>query len=317
MFYVIYNPSARSGKGAKLWEKVKTILDEEGKDYRVYKTTPERDASYIVKTLLMFRQDTELKIMLLGGDGTLNEAIQSITENDFKRIILYYLPTGSSNDLAKAIGYTDSYDEMVRGYVRRDTFRNMDLGIVRYNHAEKPGYLKRYFAVSCGIGYDASVCEEANNSKIKKILNKIGLGKLCYLAITVKQLIGTPRVQMTLKIDDNEEYTIDKAYFAAIMNHRYQGGGLAFCPDAVDDDGILDICHASDIPKAKVLSILPTLYKGEHVNKPGIKIDRLKSVSIKSSLPLWVHTDGEVRTKADDITVEVLPGILKFATYKD
>ena len=156
MFYVIYNPSARSGKGAKLWEKVKTILDEEGKDYRVYKTTPERDASYIVKTLLMFRQDTELKIMLLGGDGTLNEAIQSITENDFKRIILYYLPTGSSNDLAKAIGYTDSYDEMVRGYVRRDTFRNMDLGIVRYNHAEKPGYLKRYFAVSCGIGYDAS-----------------------------------------------------------------------------------------------------------------------------------------------------------------
>ena len=59
MFYVIYNPSARSGKGAKLWEKVKTILDEEGKDYRVYKTTPERDASYIVKTLLMFRQDTE------------------------------------------------------------------------------------------------------------------------------------------------------------------------------------------------------------------------------------------------------------------
>ena len=114
MFYVIYNPSARSGKGAK------------------------------------YRQDTELKIMLLGGDGTLNEAIQSITENDFKRITLYYLPTGSSNDLAKAIGYTDSYDEMVRGYVTRDTYRNMDLGLLRYNHAEKPGYLKRYFAVSCG-----------------------------------------------------------------------------------------------------------------------------------------------------------------------
>ena len=317
MFYVIYNPSSKSGKGIKLWRNVRSNLEELHQEYRVYKTTPDRDASYIVKNIFTYNPEGEIKIMLLGGDGTLNEALQGFTDKDFERTILYYLPTGSSNDLARATGYTDSHDDMIKGYIEKDAYRSIDLGLVKYNSSVTPGYSKRFFIVSCGIGYDASVCEEAMSSRIKKILNKIGLGKLCYFGITLKQLFGTPKVDMTIKEDDNEEYTINKAYFASVMNHKYQGGGLIFAPDATDDDGELDLCHASDISKLSVLSILPTLYKGEHVGKKGIYVSKLKKVNIKSSMPLYVHTDGEVRTKSDDITVEVLPGKLKLAVYKD
>ena len=51
MFYVIYNPSSKSGKGIKLWRNVRSNLEELHQEYRVYKTTPDRDASYIVKNI--------------------------------------------------------------------------------------------------------------------------------------------------------------------------------------------------------------------------------------------------------------------------
>lgn len=54
----------------------------------------------------------------------------------------------------------------------------MDLGTVTYEDGQS-----RLFCVSCGIGYDAAVCEEALHSKMKNVLNKIGLGKLTYLSI--------------------------------------------------------------------------------------------------------------------------------------
>ena len=78
----------------------------------------------------------------------------------------------------------------------------MDLGCLHWMEGETPQ--KRYFAVSCGIGYDAAVCQEALDSPIKDRLNRIGLGKLSYLGIGLKQMLTLRFQKASVRLDGIE-----------------------------------------------------------------------------------------------------------------
>lgn len=312
MIYVICNPASKSGQGRKLWKKAKLILKNEKTEFRIYKTSISRNATSITRAILEKDSSDDIKLMILGGDGTVNEALQGFSDADFDRVLLTYIPTGSSNDLARANDYDDNMITNLCHLLYSKEYRYMDIGMVKYNKEETLGYNKRYFAVSAGMGYDASVCHEVNESKLKNFFNMIRLGKLVYLFIAVKQLFKAQKNNIELTIDDKQTMTLDKCYFASVLNHKYQGGGMMFCPEADACDGILDICYASGISKLGVLLTLPSCYKGNHVGKKGIGIERARKVHIVSENPLYVHTDGEVKTMATDITVSILPSKLKF-----
>lgn len=310
MFYVIYNPASQSGNGIKIWHQVKAVLDSANKEYRVYKTTPERNGMHIAKSLLEKTGKENIDFMVLGGDGSVNDVIQAFSEEDFDRVRFYYIPTGSSNDFARSVGFEKDTEALTRHVINVEKPRNVDVGVLNYNKAETLGYTKRYFLCSCGMGFDASVCAEAMDSKDKAFLNKIGLGKLSYLYITLKQLFSAPNAKVEILDENNMSINIDRCIFVASMNEQYQGGGLPFCPGARDNDGYLDICYAGGISKLRVLFSLPFLMKGKHIGLKGIHGTRVKSLRIISNTPLHVHTDGEVKTKATDVTVSLMPGKL-------
>lgn len=312
MLYVICNPASKSGQGKKLWKKAKMIFKNEKTEFRIYKTTPTRNAASITRAILEKDSSEDIRLMILGGDGTVNEVLQGFSDADFDRVVLTYIPTGSSNDLARANDYDDNMITNLCHLLYSKDYKYMDIGMVTYNKEETLGYSKRFFAVSTGMGYDASVCHEVNNSKLKNIFNKIGLGKLVYLCIALKQLFETAKNDMEITIDDNAPVTLKNCFFVSVLNHKYQGGGMMFCPDADAHDGVLDICYAAGLSKLGVLMTLPTCYKGKHVGKKGIGIEKARKVRITSENPLFVHTDGEVKTTATDITVSILPSKLKF-----
>ena len=79
-----------------------------------------------------------------------------------------------------------------------------------------------------------------------------------------------------------------------------------FCPDADYQDGILDICAVGNVPKWKVLIALPTAFKGKHYMFKGVDAHRASTIRLEASAPLWVHTDGEVVTKTNSVTVSCL-----------
>ena len=313
MYYVVCNPASKSGKGRKIWKKAKAILKREGEEYRIYHTSRTRNATVVAAAVLEKDTSDEIKLMVLGGDGTVNEVLQAFREKDYDRVCLYYLPTGSSNDLARDLGYSSSVEENLMHILKSGAYRMMDIGQVTYNASETLGYTKRYFAVSCGMGFDASVCHEALNSESKNVLNKFGLGKLSYGKIAINQLLGIEKAHITVTDDEGITSEYENAYFAAVMNHRYQGGGFMFCPEASDSDGKLDICIANNISKMRVLYTLPYCMKGKHVGMKGISIGRSAEYRIISDIPLYVHTDGEVKTKATDITVKCMAARIKFA----
>ena len=94
-------------------------------------------------------------------------------------------------------------------------------------------------------------------------------------------------------LDGTKEVSFSKVYFGAAMNLPYEGGGFRFCPDARCRDGRLDIIVLANLPKFKVLSLLPTAFWGLHTRFRGVYTYTCRSVEFISDRELAVHTDGE------------------------
>lgn len=121
---------------------------------------------------------------------------------------------------------------------------------------------------------------------MKKVLNRIGLGKLVYLFVALKQLLFLNPSPMTLVIDDDNVQQFSKVYFTAVMNQKYEGGGFKFCPHASPSDGYLDVIVVDGLSKPKVLCCLPTAFFGKHTLFRGVHIFRCKKIDIHSDLAL-------------------------------
>lgn len=297
MYHIIINPASRSGRALKIWkEQVEPRLIEASVSYQAYLSEKAGDVAHIAESILASHGTEPLSLIILGGDGTVNEALQGI--EDTSRVILGYIPTGSSNDLARDLKLPKNPVAALDVILHSGRPLPMDLGTVIYPDGET-----RRFAVSCGIGFDAAVCEEALRSKIKRAMNKLGLGKLTYLGIALRQLFASRAVTATLTIDGSDPVSIGSMLFVACMLHRFEGGGFMFAPDAEADDGILNLCAVGDLSKLFILFALPTAFKGKHYRFKGITPYEASSLTIETSKPLWVHTDGEVARRCSRISV--------------
>lgn len=315
MYYFIVNPASRSGYGRHIWEEiVKPYLSQKKIPYEVHFSEKAGDVIRLAEQITTaFSQnhadDHEYcYLVILGGDGTVNESLQGISS--FDRVIMGYIPTGSSNDLARDLGISkkpiEALERVLSAGPESESIRLMDRGVV----TTKNGV--RSFDVSCGLGFDAAVCEEAMHSKIKDTLNRLKLGKLTYLGIAIKQLFASKKVTADLYLDDNEPIHIRRIFFSVAMIHRFEGGGFKFCPMADYTDGIFDICVVGNLPKLVVLLCLPTGFFGKHYLLPGINHYRAKRIRIKTSEPLWMHTDGEVHEKVDFLEITCVQKDIRF-----
>ncbi|MCL2253270.1 MAG: diacylglycerol kinase family lipid kinase [Lachnospiraceae bacterium] len=303
MYHIIVNPAAKSGRGRKLWFRIESELIKRKVPYEVYFS---KQAGFVIKHVKELTQNYNkenhpepLKLIILGGDGTINETLQGI--DDFSRVEIGYIPTGSSNDMARDLKLPKDSLEILNTIISGKTRHVMDIGAVSFNDGRAP----RYFAVSSGMGFDAAVCVDVFTSKLKKALNKVGLGKLIYLAIALKQIITAKKVSANIYLDNNEEpIHYQKFLFAAGMVHKYEGGGFKFCPDADHTDGLLDICVVGNLPKVIIPFALPASFAGKHFIFPGVDSYRCKTMRIEVSKPLWIHTDGEIEapTKKVEMT---------------
>ena len=305
MYHFIVNPVSRSGQGKKYWKRVQALLEEKKLSYTVSFSEREGHTRELVDALCREHEGEGLQVVVLGGDGTVNEAVQGI--RDFSHFTLSYIPTGSSNDLARDLGISKDPVQALEGILGRKHDCYLDVGLLHYEKAYLDGKEitaeDRRFMVGCGFGFDAAVCEESARSKIKEVLNRIGLGKLTYVGIALKQLLKTAFVTGRIWIDGELFGEFPGVVLIAVMIHRYEGGGFMFCPNASAQDGLLDLCMASGVSKPKILRILPTAYKGNHLRFKGVRSARGRQFRIETDIPLWVQTDGEAKAMAKAITL--------------
>ncbi len=313
MYQIIINPASRSGRGQEYWNRLKPYLEEHQISFKAHISDHSGHIAQIMHELTKDLTDdsAKLPVIVLGGDGTVNEALQGITR--FDKVTLSYIPTGSSNDFARDLGISKDPIEALTHILQTPVTRHMDIGCVEYKDCRKPDpqIEKKYFAVSCGLGYDAAICYEAMYSKIKQVLNRCGLGKLTYLMIALKQLACAKPITAKFTLGNEEPIKLHKLLFLSGMNHQYEGGGFMFAPGADDQDGLLDLCCVSNVSKLKVLCVLPTAYKGKHFRYKGVDAYHTTEYTLKTSAPMWLHTDGEVPALTDEIHVTALHEVLE------
>lgn len=283
MYYFIVNPKSSSGKGRKIWNMLEKELRERKIKYTVYFTKKKNHALRLAE--LISTTKNPCTITAVGGDGTANEVINGLKNLD--SIVFGYIPTGSSNDLARGLRLPSKPLDALNAVLHPTRIQKVSIGV---NQSKQEC---RNFIVSTGIGFDAAVCHEALHSTLKKALNKVKLGKLTYVGIALKQLFLLKPASMTLTMDDKRKHFYKNAYFITAMNTPYEGGGFKFCPKADASDDILDICVIEKMSKLKVLLLLPTAFLGKHTRAKGVHIFHCHQARIQTEVPLAVHADGE------------------------
>lgn len=288
MLYFFVNPASRSGKGAGKWELAEQLLKEKNISYQVHFLEKDTSPRPVMEGIFAKEEGT-VSIVLIGGDGTVNQCVNGIP--DFDRVELSVIPTGSGNDFCRNKAIPKNLEEQINNIIAKKNTLLVDRGVITYNLTNTDP-VTRTFVVSTGFGYDAAICLMAERSELKKRLNKIKLGKLVYLMIGIKEIFGANLTEMDITIDGVTNHYKD-VFFIATMNQPFEGGGVAMTPNASDCDEQLDFLIFSGVSRFKALCTIPLLYVKKHAGRPGVTLLTGKEVSATSSSARILHYDGE------------------------
>lgn len=269
---LIYNPAAGRGRARRYVRDVEELLRARGARVDCEPSTGPDDLVRIAAESSRGGYD---RVVVCGGDGTLNLAVR---EFDLANGTLALIPTGSGDDFAKVTG--------VPRDIRRACENVLTGRVAEYDVAHANGL--RYLGVA-GLGFDSEVAEYANRHV------KFLRGSAVYLYAILRVLPKfTPR---PVHIRTDEGTRDEHIMFAAIGNTCQYGGGIRITPDAVPDDGLLDVCIVHRTTRAQLLKTLPKAYTGAHVKSPFVETGRGRAFSFESEQPMAVYADGEPLTR--------------------
>ena len=244
--------------------------------------------------------------VIVGGDGTIDEFIDGLAL--WEHLTLGCIPTGSGNDFVRGLSLERDPAKALDIILSPSHICHLKVGIIQAeNHSHK-------FIISSGIGFDADVCNGAYRSGMKQFLNFFHIGKLVYLTTAFRLLVSMKLYPMKITLDTGEVFSFDNAFFAAVMNLPYEGGGFWFAPALRPEEENFHICVAEQMNRRRILKILPLAFSGNHVGKKGVHILPCTRAVIQTSQPLCVHTDGEILGFFDEISIEAAKDRLNVIT---
>lgn len=308
MYYFIVNEHGKSGHGRAEWREIKRELIAREIPHKAYLTEAKGHAEKIAKGICD-KKEEDTRIIVVGGDGTLNEVINGI--EDFERIKLGLIPLGSANDFAGGMGISKNPMKALETVLLGENPVKIDLGRTIYDGKS------RLFAISSGVGIDALVCKMVDKSRVKSVFNKLGFGDKSYGVITVQALFDmkTEAVQVEIKnkdFDNTESFDFENFIFLAAMNMPAEGGGVRMAPKALCDSGKLIMVCAHDRTKIQAPSSMLKLLAGKHEDREEFTLRDFDEISIVANSPLSLHTDGEYLGDYTEVKIECLAGEMHF-----
>ncbi|MBO7667295.1 MAG: diacylglycerol kinase family lipid kinase [Firmicutes bacterium] len=303
IFFLI-NPKAGGGTAGAWWEDQRRLLEQSGIDFFYEFTTDPASAAGQIRRAVL--DEGAAALMIVGGDGSLYDAVNGIIENGQlirPGLIFGVCPVGSGCDFARYIygGRIPSLTDLIR----RGRVGYIDVGCCEY--AGTSGVREqRYFVNSFDMGAGADTCAQVNagNGRIKRVTRN---GKLSFLLTALKVLLSFNYTRTVIEADGqvyDGEYII-----AGAANGRFIGGGMMMFPEALLDDGKLDLLLVERRGKLKILRAFPLIYSGRHLSQPGITYVKASGINIKTDRPIHIELDGEVPGHTD-VSLSVIRGVL-------
>jgi len=278
--YIIFNPLAGHGDHKEELAKLESLLDGESI------VTDIREIKSYKDFLLALGKDD--RIVLLGGDGTINRFANEADTDGLENDVLYY-PTGSGNDFLRDIEGEDGS----RPFKINDYLKNLPTVTVKGKDYK--------FINGVGYGIDGYCCEVGD--KLKEAGKAVN-----YTSIAIKGLLFHFKpVNATVIVDGRRMY-FEKVWIAPTMYGSHYGGGMIPTPDqhrgARSQHLSVMIFHGTS--KLGTLMIFPSIFKGEHVkHKSNITVLEGREITVKFDRPTPLQIDGETILGVTEYTARI------------
>jgi len=234
-------------------------------------------------------------VIAAGGDGTLNEVINGLAEKA-DQVEVGLIPLGTGNDFARMLNLPGTVEETIE-VLREGHVRPVDL--VRATSEQT-----RYFINVSAGGFSGDVNEKMT-PEIKQ-----SWGPLAYLRCAAEALPEMRAYSTVITLDDVAPLALD-LYNAVIANGRYVAGGTLIAPEAVIDDGLLDIVLIPQSSAGNIALVAAQIALGTHLTSEGVVYRRAAKVTVTSTPGMYFNVDGELIGN-EPATFEVLPRALRF-----
>lgn len=279
---VVLNPASGGLKSNTKQQKIIQLLNSAGLNLLWATTQQKGDAIQLVKNKV---QEGIRQIIVLGGDGTLNEVINGVMLQktcSSAEVKIAMLSNGTGNDFIRTFQIPKKTEHAI-AMVQNSKVKTIDAGWVSYqiNDAEN----SRYFINILGMGFDGAVTESANSTKG-------GIGRLTYLKSVLTTLFHYKPSVLKIKID-NLPLISEQVFTLNAGIGRYSGGGMQLVPHASSDDGQLAITLLRPLPHLTALLNLYRLFNGTINHLKQIQLMKGKDIRVEAYPPIMAEAEGE------------------------
>ena len=270
MYNIIFNPVAGKQKAFKNLDVVERIMQERGVEYQVHKSGGIHDAEYIARRIT---QEGETDIIVLGGDGTLNEVLNGLDNPSVCKLGL--VPSGTGNDFAARMNIPSDSEKAI--------LRILDGEAKPVDYMDISGTRSMNVA---GLGIDVDVLERCQRGKLK--------GKIKYLLSLIKSLLCFKGIKVKIERENGETETRE-VLICAVCNGSLFGGGIKICPAADPTDEQLDVVIVDCIGGVfKIIQAFMVLMKGNILQYPLTTYFKAEKVTLVPEEKCPIQLDGEL-----------------------
>lgn len=269
-YHILFNPHAGNGRGREGAEKLKELLPGE--------TLAFQDLTQVQNYQALFdAMEPGDRVVIAGGDGTLNRFINDAAELTAVQDI-YYFATGSGNDFFTDIGAkAGDPPRLITPYLQ-----NLPSVYI--------GGARRYFLNGVGYGIDGYCCLEGDRQR------QVRTKPVNYSAIAVKGLLFHYKPTAAVITVDGVEHRYDHVWLAPTMNGRYYGGGMMPAPDQkrMGQPAQLSVMVFHSPSKLKALAVFPSIFRGEHIrHRDVVEVLTGQDITVEFDRLTPLQIDGE------------------------
>jgi YegS/Rv2252/BmrU family lipid kinase len=293
---LIANPRAGRGRVGQELPELERQLIAHKLAYRIVETEGPGHAIRLAREAL--EAGTRF-LVAAGGDGTVHEVVNGMIDRDrpvAPDAVLGVVAAGSGSDFVRTFGLPGDAVKAVR---HLEGERLYPIDIIRAEYRDGQGSAVRYVAniAECGLG--GAVVGRAE--RLPRWLGRSRYFWGFWLSV------GSYRPsELTVRVDRKE--FAGRANNVVVANCQFYGGGMKISPRSYPGDGLLE-AQISTGPKSEAFTLIPKIYRGEHVPHPHIKELRGRAIVVDGKRPLPVEGDGEV-LGTTPATFTVLPEVI-------
>ncbi len=222
-------------------------------------------------------------ILIAGGDGSVNEVIKSLHSTTVK---LGIIPIGSGNGLARHLKIPLNIQKAIQ-IVKKGNTKLIDAASIN----------RQPFISIAGTGFDALIA--------KHFLARKSRGFWSYLKLVLKYYFGYK--PLDYEIFHNDIIINKKALMICFANSDQFGNNLSIAPQAVINDGYIDVCIVQkppvfDLPFTLIKLLFKRVNKSKHYQS-----FKTQQIRIKGNHKMLINIDGEYFDADQEIEVKIIP----------